>query len=232
MKTFTKVKVTLFITGFVGVFIAGFLLKPYKFQKPKFPDPSASGQKMYIADTYIKPHVLFHGSSNRNIKIFTAEPTAKKSSKYPEAPSIFATPHIGFASCYLFDWKNIPYHQGSFDYGPFFVVCSDKEKFMNNDKGGVIYVVSSKNFYSRFTGWHLPEWVNTKPVKPLYKLKFDSAFEAMLHFGVQVFFVDKKTFDKIYKNGKLDRTILMNLEKSGVSENRKRKINPMPLFEY
>ena len=50
-----------------------------------------------------------------------------------------------------------------------------------------------------------------KSVKPLCKLEFDSAFRAMLDFGVQIFFVDQETFDDIEKADDNGKKLLMEM---------------------
>ncbi|MBT3456100.1 hypothetical protein HN446_03495 [bacterium] len=222
------------ILSFAAVFfIGGLLLKPYLLPRISVPSTlDLKGQTIEIEDTYTKPQIMFHGSPNKDIKVFGADETMKKSTKFPESPSVFATPHIGYAACYLFDWGNLWYHQVSFDMGPWIVACNDKETFMKNDKGGTIYVLPSKSFYTNFNGWIASEWASKEEMKPIHKMDFDSSLKTMLSFGVQVFFVDEETTEAIKKSTDNGREILMKLEKAGESENTKLGINPMPLFDY
>jgi hypothetical protein len=78
------------------------------------------------------------------------------------------------------------------------MVIRDKKHFMRRDKGGSIYKFSSDGFTScphKDIGEN--EWVSKDPVTPIEKTDFESALEAMIENGVQVFFVDKKTFNRI-----------------------------------
>ena len=180
-------------------------------------------------DTFIKPKLMFHASTNRNIEIFQPRATHVRDRK--EGPVIFATPHIGFASMWLAGWHGKWVNSGSFDRGPFYFVCSNKEKFINEDNGGAIYVLDANKFYydlEKNASSSLTEWVCKEEIEPLYKLEFESALETMINFGVQVFFVDQKTFDKIRTSDDYGRNIFMSLE----SENQKRNKNYMPLFDY
>ena len=123
-------------------------------------------------------------------------------------------------------------HQVSFDSGPVIMACKDKENLLKQDKGGAIYILPSDNFFTFYRGWDTTIWVNKKDVKPLNKLEFGSAFKTMMNFGVQLFFIDDKTFEEIRESKDNGRQILMKLEKENKSENNKFGINPMPLFDY
>jgi len=169
-------------------------------------------------DTILKPKVLFHGSTNKHIK--SIEPRAIGTRDQSEGSVVFATPDIGFASCFLTRWNDSWIRQGSFDWYHFYIICSDKKRFLENDKGGAIYVLPSDDFHSDLTkGMRSAEWTTNKPVKPLYKMEFDSCLEAMMSFGVQVFFVDKETLDAINKATTLERIKIINTLES---ENKKR----------
>ncbi|MFH1643599.1 MAG: hypothetical protein ABIA74_00280 [bacterium] len=181
----------------------------------------------YIKDTFIKPRVLFHASKNKNIKVL--EPKQIHGRSKEEGKLVFATTHIGFASIFMSRHEDSWQKSGSFDNGPFYFICSDKERFLKEDIGGAIYVLSSKDFYADLTkGIRINEWVCRHVVKPLTKLEFDSTLNAMMSFGVQVYFVDKEAFNEIKTVKDYGRKIIMNLK----SENEKKGINPMPLFDY
>ena len=224
-----KIKNILFLT--FCSFVIGLIVNQKVFfpKKQKFPDQKANGEILQVKDTYIKPKVLFHGSPNKEIKVF--EPRETKTSKnFPDGPLVFASTSIQFASCFMIEWNDSWCHQIRFDLGPTTLVLKDKERFLKADKGGAIYVLPSNNFYTRFYGWDTPEWGSKKEVKPLHKIEFDSAYKAMMELGVQIFFVDEKLFNKIKEPGRID--ILMKLEQDGKSANKQQDINPLPLFDY
>lgn len=69
---------------------------------------------------------------------------------------------------------------------------------MKCDKGGSIYKFSSDSFTcSPDKGMGENEWVSKDVVTPVGKIYVESALEAMIGNGVQVFFVNKKTFNRI-----------------------------------
>lgn len=182
-------------------------------------------QIVAIKETIIKPKVLFHGSPNRNITTF--EPRAIGTRDPSEGPVVFATPHIGFAAAFLIRWNDSWVRQGSFDWGHYHFICSDKERFLKTDKGGAIYILPSDNFRSNLKkGMRSAEWTTDKPVEPLQKLEFDSCLEAMMSFGIQVFFVNKESLKKINNAKSTERlNIISGLE----SENKKRGFTVLPL---
>ncbi len=181
----------------------------------------------YKNDTFIKPRILFHASKDKNIKLL--EPREIKRRSKDEGAVIFSTPHIGFASIFMSRHDDRWTKSGSFDSGSFYLICKDKDRFIKEDDGGAIYCLPSDCFYADCCkGMGISEWVSKEAVKPLHKLEFDSTLDAMMSFGVQVYFVDEKIFDQIKRDKDHGRKIIMNLK----SENEKRDINPMPLFDY
>lgn len=230
----TRSYVFLLLAVLCSFFVGRFSLK-------KGPLTRLIGKSYFTAkDTIIKPQVFFHGSPNRNISIL--EPRAIKTAKKQEGPIVYATSDMGAASSFFVNWDDSWCNLGGFDFGPFCFVCKDKARFLKGDNGGALYVVLADTFSylvpSSFFWENLPDvapvwiWISKEPIKPLTKLEFDSALNTMLQFGVQVFFVDEATFASI-QNAKDDgRALLMELERSGKSENHIRNINPKPLFDY
>lgn len=104
------------------------------------------------------------------------------------------------------------------------VIIRNRNHFLKKDKGGALYKLSSEKFENdpeRPFGKH--EWTSDETVDPLEKEEFESSLTAMLEKGVQVYFVDKKTFYK-YKyseKGQDGYDILKKMQ----SENEKRSIN-------
>ena len=220
----------IFCSFALGLIICPKIFPPKKQESSESNTTNTSGEIMQIEDTYIKPTVLFHGSPNKEIKIFEKR-EKKTSKKFPDGPLVFATTSLPFAACFMIEWNDSWCHQCSFDSGPVIIVCKDKERFLKADKGGAIYVLPSQGFYTRLYGGPATEWANKNEVKPLEKLKFESAYKEMLDMGVQIFFVDEKLFEEITKS-KNKIEILMKLELEGKSTNKEQNINPMPLFDY
>lgn len=85
-----------------------------------------------------------------------------------------------------------------------------------------MYSVSSDAFeYDQNKGMGELEWTSRKAVKPLSERRYPSALDAMIDNGVQVFFVDKKTFDDVNNSDDHGYDILVGL----ASENMQRGTN-------
>lgn len=144
-----------------------------------------------------KPPILFIGTQTADIKKF--EPRKGNIRSTDEGPVIFATPDKALASIFTIEnhndsWTKIGYYNDIL----VIVICMDREKFIKNDKGGLIYSVSSDSFdYDPNLGMGDKEWTSTTPTKPISENKVSSSLESMLENGVQVYFVNPKDFKKI-----------------------------------
>ena len=69
------------------------------------------------------------------------------------------------------------------------------------------------------------EWISRQSIKPTEKVVYESALDAMIDNGVQVYFVDKETFEKIKESEDHGVGIIKTLE----SENQKRGVNIISL---
>lgn len=142
-----------------------------------------------------KPRVLYHASSNRNIEMF--EPRIGKRRNENEGAQVFATPSKAMATIFLVETDDSWTQSGSMDGTPF-IIISDKERFEALDKGGTIYSLPSDLFETDLDkGLRDLEYTSAETVEPVESESFDSALEAMLENGVQVYFVDQETFRKI-----------------------------------
>lgn len=168
---------------------------------------------------YAHTDVLFYGSMHNEIEVL--EPQSKNIRDKNEGPVIFATPSIKLASSFLFRWddswvhccvstNNLPKNEYRV-----IMVISDKERFLESDKGGSIYLLPSKNFeFDPLKGLGKYEYTSKEHVKPFAKLYFSSAMEAMKNFGVEVYFVSKKQFSYYLKlSGAEQEDFLEKLEK-------------------
>jgi hypothetical protein len=164
-----------------------------------------------LAFLYIPPHkqkipqgfapvdVLYHGSTNSNIKVF--EPRSEHIRDTDEGPVVFATPSLKLASCYLFRWDDSWVHQSISlkddniaDYQVIMVI-SDKKRFNKEDKGGSVYLLPSEGFsFEEYKGLGIYEWINKGFVTPNLKIDFPSALVAMETLGVKVYFVEQEQF--------------------------------------
>jgi len=167
-----------------------------------------------------KPEFLYHGSPNK--KIETIEPRKKFIRDTNEGPKVFAGAE-NIAAMFMTRFGDSMTQIGTHNGVPV-VVIRDMKHFLKKDKGGAIYKLNSSKFENDpDKPFGKNEWTSNKPVEPVDNEEFESSLAAMLEKGVQVYFVDKKTFYK-YKyeeDGENRCAILKNLQ----SENEKRNIN-------
>ena len=168
-----------------------------------------------------KPAVLYVSAQIPNIKELA--PMEGNYRDESEGPVIFSTPDKALASVFLVEGHGDHWMQiGFFGDIPVVVINASREGFIKNDKGGIMYSVPSDNFdFDPSKGMGEKEWTSNKPVKPLSEIKYPSALDAMIENGVQVYFVDKKTFDAINNSDNYGYGILVGL----ASENEKRGKN-------
>lgn len=168
-----------------------------------------------------RPRFVYHSSSNPDIEELTPR---RESIRDPqEGPVIFATPDKALATTFLIEkasdrWVNISY------YGNILVVviCKEKEEFVKKDRGGTLYTLPSDNFdFDLNRGMKEKEWTSRISVKPVDKVTYESALNTMIENGVQVYFVDKKTFKEINEAEDHGKNIIAQL----TSENEHRLKN-------
>lgn len=161
----------------------------------------------------MKPAVLYHASSNKNIKIL--EPKAESFRDSDEGPVIFATPDKGYASCFLVgtndSWTQIGRWGG--EDTAWNMIISDEKRFKKLDVGGAIYELPADSFYCDLNkGTGKSEWVSKISVKPIKKETCESGLKEMLKNGVNVFFVSKMIFYRMKVSKDHGYTILKNLQ--------------------
>lgn len=173
-----------------------------------------------VKNNSLRPTVLYHGSQNRAISII--EPQEKGKRDPNEGPVVFAAIDPALASIFI-----TPTYQhglsGRFcSTCPYYFIFNDENKFKSLDKGGSIYFVPINSFITDPNkGLGTNEWVSQTKVKPLFKIDFDSSLQAMLNFGVQVYFVSAEVFGSIKESDDHGNSILLRLQ----SENKKHHIN-------
>ncbi len=169
-----------------------------------------------------KPEYLYHASENKKITVF--EPRAEQVRDSSEGPVVFATPHVDSAACFIVKTDDSWTQKSAFNDVQTMII-SDKSRFEGQDKGGAIYKLPSDSFINEIRGGANDEWTSRVSVMPISKKVFDSGLEAMLEYGVQVFFVDGDTFKQINTTKDHGLSILRTL----VSVNQIRNINIKPL---
>ena len=162
-----------------------------------------------------KPKYLFHASQKSDIDLL--EPRAGSVRDPNEGPVVFATPSLPYATMFLVNSDDSWTVKGRINK-VFYTVISDKQRFLQADKGGTIYTLPSQTFYcdpEKGMGWN--EWVSKEPVKPIKRQHYQSGLQAMIDSGVQVYFVDKQTFQEIKKSQDHGFSILQSIQ----SENQR-----------
>ena len=170
-----------------------------------------------------KPEKLYHASSNRSIEQFV--PRAEKVRDKTEGPRVFATPDKRMSTIFIVGTDDSWTHSGAFNGIPY-VVISDKDRFTQLDKGGAIYHLPSTTFENDpEKGLGELEWTSKEVVDPTGKEEHESALDAMVNHGVQVYFVDAETFVAINAAPDHGLSILHSL----TSENQRRGVNAVRL---
>jgi hypothetical protein len=147
-----------------------------------------------------RPAALYHASRSTEIEEF--EPRAESVRDKEEGPMVFASPDKAFATCFLVptddSWAKIGRYSEHGKRGPWHVVVSDRERFEALDHGGAIYALPSESFSTDpDKGVGVTEWTSPVAVRPIAKEIIPSGLQAMLEAGVQVYFVDRETFERI-----------------------------------
>lgn len=160
------------------------------------------------------PKVLYHSSPNLEIKIF--EPRREKVRDPEEGPVVFATPDKALAAAFLVrtdgSWVKIGRFSDNNKQTPWHLVTKNKRRFRKLDVGGAIYHLPPKGFSSDPTkGMGDMEWTNTKKVRPIKKEVYTSGEQAMKELGVNLYFVNRRTFRAINKSKDHGRKIILSL---------------------
>jgi hypothetical protein len=163
-----------------------------------------------------KPEVLFHGTLESDLK--ELEPREKSWRDKDEGPRVFATPDIRLATIFAGKSERI-IGSGKFNGIPYAIILGAREEFIQEDKGGYIYILPANGFEcDTQKGLGENEWTSTTSVKPKDVLHIESVLDEMIKQGVQVYFVNKETAHAIQTAEDHGMSILQNLE----SENQRR----------
>lgn len=170
-----------------------------------------------------KPKYLFHASSKSDLKVI--KPRAATIPKgFDHGPVVFATDCFRFSTQFIVPTDDSWANGGAFGDTCFFVI-NNRTRFEKADKGGSIYIIPSEGFKK----YNRKEWYRAGEVKPVESAKFSSGLMAMITHNVQVYFVDKKTYEEVQNSPDHGLSILNSL----VSENEKwgRKVVRMELYK-
>ncbi len=177
-----------------------------------------------------KPPFLFHASSNRDIAEF--EPRARSIRHPDEGPRVFAKESAAAVSVFMVPSDDSWSQKSSWSSGKgektIVSIYSDRDRFVRNDKGGSIYELPSDTFDidQKFSG-SSKEWTSAEPVTPSKKTDYDSGLDAMLDFGVQVYFVSPEQLKEMRTAEDHGYSLLGTL----TSENEKTGRNFIPLSQ-
>lgn len=165
---------------------------------------------------------LYHASPQCNLKVIEPRKNTAPTG-FKEGPVVFATDNFAFSTNFLVPHDDSWANGGAFGDVLYFVI-SDRKRFEKADKGGCVYLISSKGF----TNYNKREWFTRKPVKTNGKVHFNSGLDAMIITGVQVYFVNTQTYFDI-QNAKDHGVSILNSMKS---ENEKRGLRVEKLDLY
>lgn len=142
-----------------------------------------------------EPLILYHGSPDKNIETFYPGKN-KAVTERGELKGVRATPHKTLAAAFVRE-KCCPVTIGSFDHDKtWFIVVSDKDKFLKSDRGGTIYSFSPENFTFNPSLLGKSEYITSVAVRPTRKEEYSSSLEAMLNAGVQVYLLTPKLYEE------------------------------------
>ncbi len=146
-----------------------------------------------------------------------------------EPAQVFAALDKAFAAIFLHPFDDRKMASGFMNDIPY-VLVGDTAGFRAADEGGAIYELPSESFnFDPDLGVGYKEWTSTVPVKPVAKEEYDSALDAMMELGVQVYFADMDTLQRFREaHGEEKFKIVENLE----SENQKLGRNYRPFRTF
>jgi len=165
-----------------------------------------------------KPLFFYHGSPHR---IEELKPRTKPHREKEEGPLVFATPDIKDAAMFLRHMSMTGHFMVNGEKIAYAIVAGTREEFLKNDDGGHIHVLPNDTFEPSPHEGMSNEWVSKVSVKPVKVIEYGSGLDAMLEYGVQVYFVDNPTLQKIRDAQDHGYAILQNMQ----SENQRRGIN-------
>jgi hypothetical protein len=137
---------------------------------------------------------FYHGSPNSDLEELEPRPVSFLEDKQE---LLFACPDIAGATLFLTRIYDDISKKG-YSHDGYYIVIGDKEKFLEMDKGGTVYVLPDASFTTDERFWGR-EWGSKEKLKPIHKIHFGSSLRAMIENGVKVYFTDPETFEQKIK---------------------------------
>lgn len=171
----------------------------------------------------------YHASENQDLEVLEPRDIGKRDPQ--DEPRVYATDDEAYASMFLVrsddSWTfKFGLREDNLD-AHWFICISDKERYLEKDKGGVIYSLAKDQFVP-VPDCTTPEWMSTQPTNTIKKT-YTSGIDAMLEHNVQVYFSSKEEMENVKSNKDVYKTlqILNQLE----NENEKRGFtNPVKQY--
>ncbi len=166
-----------------------------------------------------RPKFVFHGSPKGDIEEFIPRISMGSGEQY--GPQVYASNDLVTASMFMADVGKA-WSSGEASNGVMYAIIPVlKEEFLPRDKGGFIYKLPGETFSTdSHRGMGEKEWASRVSVKPVEVKKIDSALEAMIESGVQVYFVTDEQYKEMLSLGRPKWEYLTNLS----SENEARGV--------
>lgn len=173
-----------------------------------------------------RPKVLYHGSETEVED--ELHPAAEHHRDVEEGSVVFGTPDAAFATMFMSPRPDDSWTERGRYNGVYYFACDDESRFLKGDNGGFIFALSPDNFdCDEKKSMGRCEWIARESVEPIGKRSYPSTLEAMIENGVQVYFIDRETLDRMKSAEDHGMGILKDLQ----SENQKRGQNTMNMFE-
>lgn len=171
------------------------------------------------------PEFVYHGSPKADIAEFVPRISMGSGEEY--GPQVYASNDLATASIFMADVGK-SWSAGEVNGVLYVIIPHTKESFLERDKGGFLYKLPGATFSSDpKRGMGEKEWASPVSVKPVEVKKIDSALDAMIEHGVQVYFVTDEQYTEIKSSGKPSWMSLIDLR----SENMEREVNVKILEE-
>jgi hypothetical protein len=154
-----------------------------------------------------KHKVLYHGSSDRNIKVF--EPRIGSTPRnFTDGPVVWATDELVRAIKFIVPCDDSWTAKGAYD-GEHYVLVSDEDRFRKADVGGAVYKLPSDTF----TKYKKGERISKVSVKPLGKIEYESGIKAMIDHGIKIYLISPEKLKEFHKNPPESKHIVDKLKK-------------------
>lgn len=173
---------------------------------------------------------LYHASENQDLVVLEPRGIGKRDPQ--DEPRVYATDDEAYASMFLVksdDSWTLKFGLSADNLDAHWFICiSDKERYLEKDKGGVIYALPKDQFLP-VPNCGTPEWMSTQSVNTVKKKSYTSGIDAMIEHNVQVYFSTKEELEAIREDRNVQKRlqILNQLE----NENEKRgATNPVKQY--